>query len=64
MNGSELDLVHSYQTPNGRSLGTLAKKGPRNSRRFHCRQLRPMHDQPVAIERDPFAFETRLASDL
>jgi hypothetical protein len=28
MNGSELDLVHSYQPPNGRSSsGTLAKKG-------------------------------------
>src|SRR5580658_2196993 len=28
MNGGELDLVHSYQPPNGRSSsGTLAKKG-------------------------------------
>src|SRR5580698_936414 len=28
MNGSELDLVHRYQPPNGRSSsGTLAKKG-------------------------------------
>jgi hypothetical protein len=24
-------------------------------RRFHCRKLRPVRDQPVAIERNPFA---------
>ena len=60
MNCSELGLAHSYPQPNGKSLsGTLAKNGcetPRLfRRRFHCRQLRPMRDQPVAIERDPFA---------
>ncbi len=35
------------------------KKGPRNSRgfrrRFHCSQLWPMRDQPVAVERNPLA---------
>jgi len=49
-------------------VGHTGEKGPRNSRgvrrRFHCRQLRPMRDQPVAVERNPFAcVVTRFAGE-